>query len=163
MQAAPPVQGAACSIPRGWGTSQTRQADTQLTPALFPLTFPCSLSSLRSPAISHRGFHVAQTEGGGAFKAAPTTEAALHHTHDLQPGMVGDNSATSLQQSVQIPQPGHAAPSLHLPTTLHSTSKARLRLKTSVLPVARGHRHGAARPQSYLGFFSSSQTPSSTD
>lgn len=64
VEAVPLVQGAACSIPHGWGTSQTRQADTQLTLALFPLTFPCSLSGLRSPAISHHGFHVAQTEGG---------------------------------------------------------------------------------------------------
>lgn len=132
------AQGAACGTPHGGRAPQTRQADTQRSLMLFPLYFllvpslvwglwPFSIMVV--PVLRSSGF---------ALKAAATSEASLLCTQDLQPGMVGDNPATPLQQGAQMPQPGYTAVSLHLPTTLHSISKTpHARLKT-MLTASKG-------------------------
>lgn len=109
------AQGADCGTPHGWEKIPNQASrHTACSYTFPPLTFPHSLAGLRSLALFRHGFHVLRWREV-ALKAAPTSEASLLHTQDPQPGMVGDNPATPLQQGAQIPQPGHAALSLHLP------------------------------------------------
>lgn len=101
------VQGAACCIPHGW-ENIPNQADTAHS-YIFPLlTFPHGLTCLRSLALLHDGFQVLILRGF-ALKVALTPEISFLHTQDLQPGMVGNNSITPLQQGAQILRIGHVA------------------------------------------------------